>query len=148
MTELQLAGGGIPVRVRCGEHQLRLRGGCRLQHEEPAGRDPPAQHHQRAGGGQDGAKDLQTSPGQGLPPLPHLAVLQLGRVSVPGQQPRLATPPGLRPPGLQVISPQRCRSGCLLPGRDLRRPRCVSASHQDIKPSSRPGREPSRGGES
>ena len=69
-----VAGGRIFVWVRYGAGSVwRLCGG--IQHEVEAGGAAAPQHHLGAGGGQDGAEDHETSPGQGLHHVPDMAVL-------------------------------------------------------------------------
>ena len=134
-------GGGVSLGLRHGEYQLRVRWG--LHQQDQTARDPPAEHHQWAGGGQDGAKDLQASSRQGLPDLSLLAVLLLDGVPLAA-----LAPAPLGPPDLQVLPAQRCRSGRLLPGGDLRGAGGLSASHKDIEPPTLPGRESCWGGRS
>ena len=69
-----VAGGRILVWVWDGAGSVwRQCGG--LQHEVEAGGAAAPQHHLGAGGGQDGAEDHETSPGQGLHHVSDMAVL-------------------------------------------------------------------------
>ena len=82
-----ISGGGISIRVWYGAGSIwRLRGG--LQHEVEAGRAAAPQHNLGAGGRQDGAEDHETSSGQGLHHVPHLAVLLMDGI---GQYPSFIT---------------------------------------------------------
>ena len=82
-----ISGGGISIWVWYGAGSIwRLRGG--LQHEVEAGRAAAPQHNLGAGGRQDGAEDHETSSGQGLHHVPHLAVLLMDGI---GQYPSFIT---------------------------------------------------------